>query len=613
MNAAPIEADPTNALMPSSDPLPIIPTISLSLMQRLTQLVASLLLILLTYGCGGGGGGARFRLAFGSVPTSGTNTRTLSTVTVRFENGSGTLDTSATGTVTISLADGVTGVALAGTLSAAATAGVATFNGIAVTGTSSSVRLRATAPSASNATSSAFPVLADATQLVITSAVPSSIAPMQGFDVTVELRTAGGGVATQLTDAVTLAVDSLPDLLWHASGNSTRVTELVEVTTAPAVIGTLANPISGEIFGATWVDSLDAVVVTDISNRIGLANATTGDEVRYSNGSTLSQEMRTIAFDAAGAVHAGSASDINNYQIDPLSGVDTVIGQWAFSPATLTPAKILGFATQPGTGTVFAIVQTTVGTSDRRLATVDLLNSTLTDIGAFGDRFSSLSFTPAGVLYGVTGNGATVPETLFTIDTATGTPTLSGALGNGADGEVIAVLPRRVRGTTTVNAVAGVATFTNVWFENIGTDCTLAASTTALTSASSSTVQVTGAVTPGADVQFDTTTSSVAENVAGGTIDVTISLSAAVTYALPVMIDVTGTATIGGSTPDATIAGAFQLMFAPGETTKTITIPIIDDTVAESDETIVLTIRSARLATSIGANNTHTITITSDE
>ena len=582
-------------------------------MQRLIKLVSALVLLLLTFGCGGGGGGPRFRLAFGSAPTVGTSTRTLSTVTVRFQNGAGAVDTSATGTVTIGLADGVTGVALAGTLSAAAVAGIATFNGISITGTSSSVRLRATAQDASAANSSAFPVLADATQLVITSTVPSSIAPLQGFDVTVELRTAGGSVATQLTDAVTLAVDDLPDLLWHASGNSTRVTELVEVTTGPAVVATLANPISGEIFGATWVDAQDALVITDINSQIGLANPTTGDEVRFRNSGTISQDVRTIAFDIAGEIHAGSASNINNYQIDSRSGADTIIGQWAFDPATLTPTQVLGFATNPDTGVIFAIVQTSASNTDRRLATVDLLTSTLTDIGAMGDRFSAISFTPAGVLYGVAGNGAAVSETLYTIDPATGTPTLSGALGNGADGEVIAVLPRRLRGTTTVNAVAGVATFTNVWFENLGTDCTLAATTTALTSASSSTVQVTGAVTAAADVQFDAATSSVAENVAGGEVTVTISLSAAVTYALPVMIDTTGTATIGGSTPDATVAGAFQLTFAPGETSKTITIPIVDDTEVESDESIVLTIRSALLATSIGANSTHTITITSDE
>jgi len=103
--------------------------------------------------------------------------------------------------------------------------------------------------------------------------------------------------------------------------------------------------------------------------------------------------------------------------------------------------------------------------------------------------------------------------------------------------------------------------------------------------------------------------------VAGGVAQVTVSLSAAVDYALPVMffVDNGSTATIGGDTPDATIAGAFQLTFAPGETTKTISIPIVDDATAEVDETLIITIASARLATAIGANAAHTLTVTSNE
>jgi chitinase len=55
------------------------------------------------------------------------------------------------------------------------------------------------------------------------------------------------------------------------------------------------------------------------------------------------------------------------------------------------------------------------------------------------------------------------------------------------------------------------------------------------------------------------------------------------------------------------------MTFAPGETTKTISIPIVDDATAEVDETLIITIASARLATSIGANATHTLTIASNE
>ena len=96
----------------------------------------------------------------------------------------------------------------------------------------------------------------------------------------------------------------------------------------------------------------------------------------------------------------------------------------------------------------------------------------------------------------------------------------------------------------------------------------------------------------------------------GGIAEITLQLSAAETHVVPVMIsiDTTSTATIGGSTPDATKAGAFQVLIPAGETTATFQVPIVDDTTAESDETLVFTIRSAVLAAAVGSTATHTLT-----
>ena len=49
----------------------------------------------------------------------------------------------------------------------------------------------------------------------------------------------------------------------------------------------------------------------------------------------------------------------------------------------------------------------------------------------------------AHVLYGVTGDGATVRETLFTIDTSDASTTLVTPLGNGNDGSVTGTMVRR--------------------------------------------------------------------------------------------------------------------------------------------------------------------------
>lgn len=109
--------------------------------------------------------------------------------------------------------------------------------------------------------------------------------------------------------------------------------------------------------------------------------------------------------------------------------------------ATMAGTTITGFqafTADPTTGTVYVIVSVSGG---RRLATLNLTTGVATSIGVMSDRFSTLSFNSAGVLCGVTGNGATVPETLYIINKTTAAATLVVALGNGGGGEVIAFNP----------------------------------------------------------------------------------------------------------------------------------------------------------------------------
>ncbi|MDQ3022586.1 MAG: T9SS type A sorting domain-containing protein [Bacteroidota bacterium] len=87
----------------------------------------------------------------------------------------------------------------------------------------------------------------------------------------------------------------------------------------------------------------------------------------------------------------------------------------------------------------YAIVKTT-GPVDRRLVTVDPATGVCTDIGSLGDAFSSLTYSSTtGILYGMTGSGATNPERLYNVSIVTGIPTfLAGPFSLGLDGEVIA-------------------------------------------------------------------------------------------------------------------------------------------------------------------------------
>ncbi|WP_109830713.1 DUF2341 domain-containing protein [Reichenbachiella versicolor] len=96
------------------------------------------------------------------------------------------------------------------------------------------------------------------------------------------------------------------------------------------------------------------------------------------------------------------------------------------------------------------------------------------------------------------------------------------------------------------------------------------------------------------------------ENV-NNTISLSISLRSAQDISIPYTIS--GTAT-GGS--DYTIAsGTFTI--SAENTTKTIDLGIIDETVEESDETIIVTLGAAPSGTVLGTNNVFTYTINDDD
>jgi subtilisin-like proprotein convertase family protein len=125
---------------------------------------------------------------------------------------------------------------------------------------------------------------------------------------------------------------------------------------------------------------------------------------------------------------------------DSLWTVDTttfaVVDRKSPQLAGFTVTGINGLAKHPSTGVIYAIVKAS-GVSGRLLCTYNLATDQLTQIGNLGSNFSSITFSPSGQLFGVTGDGANPSETLFDINPATAATTLLTALGNGADGEVI--------------------------------------------------------------------------------------------------------------------------------------------------------------------------------
>lgn len=160
----------------------------------------------------------------------------------------------------------------------------------------------------------------------------------------------------------------------------------------------------------------------------------------------MSRYFTTFLFAALLVALPASAQTTRLFGGDPFSNayheVDRTTGAFLTNQTvSLTGFTVTGvnaMAVDPTNGVVYIIAKTG---SSRQLATLNVTSGVATLIGALGDNFATLAFTTSGQLYGVTGDGATVPETMYTINKSTAAKTLFLTLGNGADGEVIAFNP----------------------------------------------------------------------------------------------------------------------------------------------------------------------------
>jgi hypothetical protein len=136
-------------------------------------------------------------------------------------------------------------------------------------------------------------------------------------------------------------------------------------------------------------------------------------------------------------VYTVSTTDGMIRRINPLTGTTlSSVQMITTAPATVTGCN--GLVRHPASGQLYAIVRDVSATSVRKLATVNPTTGSVTVIGALSDNLANLAFRADGVLFGVTGDGATVPETLYTIDVNSAAATFVMALGNGSDGEALA-------------------------------------------------------------------------------------------------------------------------------------------------------------------------------
>lgn len=126
--------------------------------------------------------------------------------------------------------------------------------------------------------------------------------------------------------------------------------------------------------------------------------------------------------------------------IDPTDGSTITEANVTITLAGFTVIGGTGLARHPRTETLYALLKVS-GSSFRRLVTLDETTGIAIDIGDTVNRFAGMAFTADGTLYGITGDGGGIPESLFILSLVDASSTLVIELGAGSDGEKIAFNP----------------------------------------------------------------------------------------------------------------------------------------------------------------------------
>jgi len=167
--------------------------------------------------------------------------------TVRIEDAGGVLDTSSTAPVTVSIAVNPGGGTLTGTLTRNAVGGIATFNDLKINNVGVGYKLRATSPGLVQEDSAAFEVksaVGPATKLAFLAQPPASVADGAVFGASVRVEDASSVPVTSSTASVTLypstSIDSLSAanrVLWLGADACSSLAHQDEIATWPDVSG----------------------------------------------------------------------------------------------------------------------------------------------------------------------------------------------------------------------------------------------------------------------------------------------------------------------------------------------------------------------------------------
>ncbi|HEY3319548.1 MAG TPA: PKD domain-containing protein [Planctomycetota bacterium] len=456
-----------------------------------------------------------YKLVFIAQPSSALARAAISpAIQVEVQDNAGTKITTATDTVTLAIAANPVAGALGGTLSATASSGVATFNDVNIDKAGTGYTLAASAPNVAGATSNTFNIsykLAFTTQPGNTGA-SSPITPA----VQVAVQDAVGNTIASATDNITVAIGANP------SAGVLSGTKAVPASSGVATFSNLSINKAGSAYTLTAV-AAGMTGATSSAFDITYKLVVTFQPVDTVAGAVISPAVQVAVKDGANAT-VTSANDLITLAIAYNAGGGTLLGN--LSVSAVNGVAIFSDLSIDKTGTGY-----TLGASATGLAPVTSSGFNITPAAATHLAFA---VQPTGAAAGVAIAPAVqvLVQDSFDNTVTSASNAVTMAIGNNPGTGTLG-------GTVTVNASSGIASFSDLSINKVGSGYTLNAAATSLTGATSMGFDI----TPGAANRV-TFLVQPADAVAG----------VAITPAVQVVIQDAFGNTVTGSSADVSVA-----------------------------------------------------------
>jgi hypothetical protein len=422
--------------------------------------------------------GPATHLSFTVSPTTTSAGETMNpAVRVTALDGLGNVATNFTGNVTVAIGTNPAGGTLSGTTTVAAVGGVAVFSTLRIDNVGANYTLSATAAGVTDAISAAFDVTPGSTELLVFTVQPA--AAIAGDPITpavvVTAHDALGNTVTSFTGNVTVEL---------SVGTGTPGANLLGTRTVAAVAGvatfsTLSINRSGTSYtlfarasGLTGATSVPFDVAPGAVTQL----AFTAPPTTTTAGETLTP-VQVAAQDSLG-------NTVPTFTDDVTLTIGTNPGGGTLAGTTTVP-------TVGGVATFSTLSIDKSGTGYRLLASSGSLTRTSSAFSITAGTATRLSFsvppitTSAGTIFSPAVRVVGLDDFGNTATTFTGAVTI--AIGTNPAGGTLA-------GTQTVTAVSGVAVFSNLSIDRVGTGYTLQATATGLTAVTSAPFDIVTAI-----------------------------------------------------------------------------------------------------------------------